>query len=111
MSGNFKENLMNELDYQGVRVKELGTRTGIPIATLDCYLGARATIPSVEAAVKIAQSLQVSVEYLVIGDSSNPEKTQKKRCREAKELVQLIENLNYKQCKAILNLVNTFKRQ
>ncbi|MCL2139479.1 MAG: XRE family transcriptional regulator, partial [Treponema sp.] len=83
--------------------------TGIPVATLDCYLGARATVPSVEAAVKIAQALRVSVEYLVIGGSLNLEKTQKKHFREAHELVQLIDNLNHEQCKAILNLMRTFK--
>ena len=109
MSSIFKENLRKELDYQGVTVKELGARTGIPVATLDCYLGARTTIPSVEAAVKIAQALQVSVEYLAIGDNLDPEKTQKKHSREAKELVQIIENLNNTQCKAILNLMNVFK--
>ena len=108
MRGSFKENLRSELDYQGVTVKELGARTGIPIATLDCYLGSRATMPSAEAAVKIAQALQVSVEYLVIGDSSNPKIKQRKQYRETLKLIQIIENLNHEQCKAILNLMNTF---
>ena len=109
MGRNFKENLRNELDYQGLTVKELGAKTGIPVATLDCYLGARATVPSVEAAFKIAQALQVSVEYLVIGDASSSEKAQKKHFREAQKLVQIIENLSHEQCKVILNLINAFK--
>ena len=111
MGGNFKENLRSELDYQGVTVKELGARTGIPVATLDCYLGSRATMPSAEAAVKIAQALHVSVEYLVIGDSSIPQKKQIKHNREALKLIQLVENLNHDQCQAILNLVNTFGKR
>ena len=108
MGGNFKENLRSELDYQGVTVKELGAKTGIPIATLDCYLGSRATMPSAEAAVKIAQALHVSVEYLVIGDSSTPIKKQSKQYPETLRLIRLIENFNHEQCKAILNLINTF---
>ena len=106
MGGNFKENLRSELDYQGLTVKELGVRTGISVATLDCYLGSRATMPSAEAAVKIAQALHVSVEYLVIGDSSIPEKKQGKQYREAQKLIEFIEILNQEQCKAILNLIN-----
>jgi len=109
MSHNFKENLRNELDYQGITVKELSIRTGIPIPTLDCYLGTRATIPSVEAAVKIAQSLQVSVEYLVMGDTAGTGKPLGKPGREAREIIRWIENLNPEQCKAILKLVRVFK--
>ena len=108
MGGSFRENLRNELDYQGIIIKELSARTGIPVATLDCYLGTRATIPSVEAAVKIAKALQVSVEYLVTGENTNPIK--KKKCyREAKELVKQIENLNQEQSKVLIKLMTLFK--
>ncbi|MDR2716907.1 MAG: helix-turn-helix domain-containing protein [Treponema sp.] len=109
MNHNFKENLRNELDYQGITVKELSVRTGIPVATLDCYLGTRATIPSAETAVKIAQSLQVSVEYLVIGDTARMERPSNKPGREAREIIHWIENLNPEQCRAVLKLVRAFK--
>ena len=109
MKWNFRENLRNELDYQGIVVKELSARTGIPIATLDCYLGTRATVPSVEAAIKIAQALQVSVEYLVMGEKSGTEKTRNKPSREAYEIIRLIEGLNAEQCKAILKIVSAFR--
>jgi len=52
MGNKFRENLRNELNYQGITIKKLSSKTGIPIATLDCYLGARATVPSADAAVK-----------------------------------------------------------
>jgi transcriptional regulator with XRE-family HTH domain len=67
MASSFRVNLREELDYQNVTVKELSAKTGIPKATLDCYLGARANLPTVDAAVKIAQALGVTVEYLVTG--------------------------------------------
>jgi transcriptional regulator with XRE-family HTH domain len=109
MNHSFKENLRNELDYQDITVKELSLRTGIPVATLDCYLGARATIPSVEAAVKIARSLQVSVEYLVIGNAAGMGRPPVKPCREAREIIRWIEKLTPEQCRAVLKLVKAFK--
>jgi len=109
MGKNFKENLRKELDYQGILVKELSAKTGIPVATLDCYLGTRATVPSVEAAFKIAQALQVSVEYLVIGENLEIKKKPAKIDHETQELIKVIEQLNPAQCKSILNLLQNFK--
>ena len=111
MKYSFKENLRNELDYQGITVKELSARTGIPIASLDCYLGNRATIPSVVAAVKIAQALDVTVEYLAIGKNARTTKFDKKFGREIRELINWVENLNMEQSKAVLKLVKIFKNQ
>jgi transcriptional regulator with XRE-family HTH domain len=109
MGNNFRENLRNELNYQGVTVKELSARTNIPIATLDCYLGTRATVPSVEAAVKIAIALRVSVEYLVIGENTSTEQPQSKTSKEAQEIIHWVKYLNIEQCKAVLNLLKLFK--
>ena len=67
---SFKENLRSELDFQGLTVKELSAKTGIIKGTLDNYLGMRASIPPADVAVKIAQALNVSVEYLVTGEES-----------------------------------------
>jgi transcriptional regulator with XRE-family HTH domain len=117
MDYNFRENLRNELNFQGITIKELSARTGIPIATLDCYLGTRATVPSVNAAFKIARALRVSVEYLINGEKvsmENPRKNlqknpQKKTSREARDVIRWIESLNNEQCQAILNMISTFK--
>ena len=64
---SFRENLRNELDFQGLTVKELSAKTGIVKGTLDNYLGIRASIPPADIAVKIADALNVSVEFLVTG--------------------------------------------
>ena len=66
----FKENLKDELKYQGMLVKELADKTGIPKGTIDHYLAEKNTAPIAENAVKIAQALNVSVEYLVTGKES-----------------------------------------
>jgi transcriptional regulator with XRE-family HTH domain len=102
MENNFRVNLRNELNYQGVTVKELSARTDIPISTLDCYLGTRATVPSVDSAIKIAQALRVSVEYLVIGENTGIEQSQYKLSQEAQEIMHWIKGLNTEQCKAII---------
>ena len=70
MDSIFKNTLRSELDYQDIKVKELSIRTGISARTLEGYLNARASIPPADVAFKIAQALNVSVEYLVTGDSS-----------------------------------------
>ena len=63
----FRENLKEELTYQDIKVKELAEKTGISKHTLDHYLTKNGSQPQVELAVKIAQALNVSVEYLVLG--------------------------------------------
>ena len=63
----FRENLKSELSFQGILVKELSAQTGIKKRTLDNYLREKGNIPSVDIAVKIAEALNVSVEFLVTG--------------------------------------------
>ena len=66
----FKENLKAELEYQGLKIKELAEISGIKRRTIDHYLMTNPQEPSVTNAVKIAQALNVSVEYLVTGKES-----------------------------------------
>lgn len=68
MDSIFRKTLRSELDFQDMKVKELAIRTGISQRTLEGYLGARGSIPPADVAVKIAQVLNVSVEYLVTGE-------------------------------------------
>ena len=77
----FRENLKNELVFQDIRIKELAYKSGINPRTIEQYLSSAAKMPSAENAVKIANALGVSVEYLVTGktnkkDSSKEEDTQ-----------------------------------
>ena len=112
MSYSFRENLRNELNFQNITVKELSARTGIPVATLDCYVGSRATVPSVDAAYKIARALQVSIEYLIIGENSNVTKRSKKNTsQEVRKIITWIESLNAEECRAVYNMIATFKEK
>lgn len=77
MDSVFKNILRSELDFQDVKVKELSARTGISSRTLEGYLSSRASIPPADVAFKIAQALNVSVEYLVTGNPMYNESIQK----------------------------------
>lgn len=89
MGSTFRQNLKDELFFQGMTVKELSAKTGIPKPTLDCYLSARETMPPASAAVRIAQALKVSVEFLVTGGETRKTET-------------LLNELKYKSVKDIL---------
>ena len=68
----FKENLKSELQYKNLTVRELADKSGVNKQTIDNYLSTHNSMPSADAAVKIARVLEVSVEYLVTGKDSSP---------------------------------------
>ena len=70
----FRENLKAELAYSGILLKELSALSGVNLNSLNNYLSKKGQIPSVEAGVKIAQALGVSVEFLVLGEEVAQEK-------------------------------------
>ncbi len=91
---SFRENLRNELDFKGLTVKELSAKTGIIKGTLDNYLGVRASIPPADIAVKIADALNVSVEYLVTGKSKSNSENLSENSNFNSEEKSLLKDLN-----------------
>lgn len=75
---SFRENLRDELNYQDVRIKELSEKTEISVGTINHYLAEKSTEPTAENAVKIAQALNVTVEYLVTGKNPSPQNSKPK---------------------------------
>jgi transcriptional regulator with XRE-family HTH domain len=66
---SFRDNLKQELKYNGMLVKELASLSGVPKRALDTYLLAEnPSMPPADTAVKIANALGISVEYLVTGN-------------------------------------------
>ena len=63
----FKENLKDEIEYQGLMLKEIAEKAGLPPNSMSNYLREKSSVPSADIAVKIAKVLNVSVEYLVLG--------------------------------------------
>ena len=66
----FRDNLKEQIEYKGMIIKELAAKTGISKRTIDTYVDSRAVIPNAEIAVKLAEALDTSVEYLVKGSES-----------------------------------------
>ncbi len=109
---SFRENLKSELSFQGMLVKELSSRTGINKRTLDNYLREKGNIPSADIAVKIADALGVSVEFLVTGTERKASGDFKEQYSSdvriiAKKLSKMTEN----QKKLVSVLVDEIERQ
>lgn len=109
MKYDFRANLRSELDFQGLTVKELSQKTGIAKKTLDCYLGARASMPPADIAVKIANALGVTVEYLINGQENK--KQDKLLDQNIRSIIQTLPELSEKDILTILNLSKVLKNQ
>lgn len=102
---SFCENLRNELTYQDIRLKELSGMIDIPYTTLLSYVNNKKCIPKVDIGLKIAQALNVSVEYLVTGNERI--KYKKEIYSVVSELFSLPINIQ----KPILKVIHNFYEQ
>lgn len=101
---SFAENLREILDLKNIELKELAAHTGISKNTLDNYLSGQKSIPNAENAVKIAQYLETSVEYLVTGNlQSIPSK-------EYSKIITHLQKLNSKDYQSIKNIIESLAR-
>lgn len=98
----FKENLHDELLYQNIIVKELANKCKISKHTIDNYLTGHNSIPKADIAVKIAQALNVSVEYLVTGQDSKITNSPKIR-----QLLNIISKFNERDLQTMLDLAKS----
>jgi len=109
MKTDFKTNLRAELDYLDLTVKELSVKTDIAKGTLDCYLGARASMPPADIAVRIANALGVTVEYLINGQEIR--KQEKVLSYNVRSILQILVELNERDVETILGLSKLLKTQ
>jgi transcriptional regulator with XRE-family HTH domain len=105
----FKENLKEQLSFYGMYVKELATLSGVKKQTIDTYLNVHNCMPSADAAVKIAQTLGVSVEYLVTG--KDPKQKTAQYPLEAKMAAELITKMKEKNRKMAVAIIKSMKKQ
>ena len=64
---SFADNLKRELLFNDIQIKEFAGKVNVPYSTLLSYVSKDKRLPKVDIAVKIAQELGVTVEYLVTG--------------------------------------------
>jgi transcriptional regulator with XRE-family HTH domain len=97
----FRDNLKQELSFNGMLVKELAVVSGVQKRALDTYLlSENASMPPADTAVKIAHALGVSVEYLVTGEETVIP-------ADVRQTVRNLLQLNKKERKAVSVLVST----
>ncbi len=97
---NFGDRLKEEMEYKGIHHKELAAKAGINPRTLLTYVGSRPSMPPADVAVRLAQVLNVSVEYLAAGS-----KTENALSFRQKTLVDNFEKLSEKEKKAVESLI------
>lgn len=64
---NFRTRLRDAIEYSGLLDKEVALRAGVSKRAIDSYVGSQGCIPSADTAVRLAQVLNTTVEYLVNG--------------------------------------------
>ncbi len=108
---SFKDRLTDELNYQGISNKEFANKVGIGIGTLGMYLY-RGSIPSADIAVKMAQVLNTTTEYLILGtDDNNPVQKQNTKVDwQKKEINIIMDRLPQEQLENFLEIARAFKK-
>ena len=107
---SFRENLKAELVYSGMLVKELAAQTGLKKHTIDNYLSIRGRMPAADAAVRIANALGVSVEYLITGCDSLKNNTSAHFAPEIRNMARIAEKLSPDHRKIALLFIETLKK-
>jgi transcriptional regulator with XRE-family HTH domain len=108
---SFRENVKSELQFLDMQIKRLSELSGVKRQTLASYLGEREKTPSVDAAVKIARVLGVSVEYLVTGQDTKNKREPAPTTPEARFVAQIMEELDNADRKIVLNMVSLLKER
>ncbi len=102
----FRDRLAEELNYHGFTNKEFAQKVGINIGTLGMYLY-RGSIPSADVALKMAEVLNTTVEYLIKGDSKDSSLL--KGNWRKREIYNIIDSFNDKQMEQFLLITRAFK--
>ena len=107
----FKERLLDELNYQGIPKIEFAERVGISINTLNMYLY-RGSIPAADVAVRMAQVLNTTTEYLILGTDDNKpiQKQDTKSDWQKKEINIILDRLPQTQLEYFLEITRAFKK-
>lgn len=107
---SFKDRLTDELNYQGISNKEFAHQVGISMGTLGMYLY-RGSTPAADVAVKMAQVLNTTAEYLVLGTADNKPlpKQSTKADWQKKEINVIVERLPQDKLDNFLEIARAFK--
>jgi len=100
----FRENLKAELEYNGISVGDLASKTGISKRTLEKYLCSEGSVPLADTACKIAEALGVSVEQLVNGTNRQNDNILTNFSPDIRHIIRIAENSSHADRKILLSL-------
>jgi transcriptional regulator with XRE-family HTH domain len=107
----FRKTLREELDYQGLTVKELALKSEVAKGALDSYLGKQASMPPADVAVRIAATLGVTVEYLINGgEGGNKKNTIFISNPRKRSVLRIFDDLLPEDQKLILDFIKVLKK-
>jgi transcriptional regulator with XRE-family HTH domain len=104
----FKENLKAELAFKNILIKELASISGVNRRTIDNYMREDGSMPSADAAVRIAGALGVTVEYLITGHEQQG-RGASVPFPDSRVVLKNLEALNKRDRKIVLNLIKSLK--
>jgi len=104
----FRENLKAELAYKDIMVKELAVLSNTSRRTIDNYLKEDGSMPSADVAVRIAEALGVTVEYLVTGREQQ-ERNASPLGLDPRVILKSLESLSVRDRKIVLSLIKSLK--
>ena len=108
---DFNTRLKEEIEFADIRYKELAEKSGVPERALYNYVATKnPSMPPADVAVKIANALGVSVEYLVTGKTkeNNELSSDIRRLQKYSTLLEKIDSLSDKQIKLIRIIIGEF---
>jgi transcriptional regulator with XRE-family HTH domain len=104
----FKENLKAELAFKNILIKELASISGVNRRTIDNYMREDGSMPSADAAVRIATALGVTVEYLITGHEQQG-RGSSPPFPDSRVVLKNLEALNKRDRKIVINLIKSLK--
>jgi transcriptional regulator with XRE-family HTH domain len=104
----FKENLKAELAFKNILIKELASISGVNRRSIDNYLREDGSMPSADVAVRIANALGVTVEYLITGNEQK-ERRPFMPFPDSRVVLKNLEALNKRDRKIVINLIKSLK--
>lgn len=99
----------NLLSQNKLKRIDLVKATGIGESTIRAWI--KGSIPSAEAAYKVAQYLGVTVEWLVTGENKNPINELKTYTEQERELINIFRNLDDRDKNAVITLAQSLESQ
>lgn len=111
---SFNENLKEAMFCKNMTTADLASKTNINAGTISNYLKTKGSMPPADKALKLAQALNVSVDFLVNGFESKSESSIQQKSPfplEVFKIAQDMSNLEKDELNAVKGVVSVLKNK